>query len=196
MNYPLPGIPDSPLAREATQLVYELSPSFLYQHCMRTYMFGELLGRRDSLKYDQELLYLGSVLHDLGLTHRFEGKGSFEIEGADAAQIFLAEHGLPEDKGAIVRDAIALHASLEAEQRQPEIALVHFGAGVDVIGLRLQDLPSEVVQQVVAAYPRYGFKQAFQALLEEQARRKPGTLSEQLVQPGFLEMLHHAPFSE
>jgi len=128
------------------------------------------------LTYDQEVLYLGSVLHDLGLTHRFE------IEGADAAQLFQAEYGLPRDKGAIVRDAIVLHASLDAEQRQPEIALVHFGAGVDVTGLRLQDLPSEVVQQVVAAYPRYGFKQAFQTLLEEQARRKPGTLSEQLVQ--------------
>lgn len=52
--------------REATELMREISEPFLYNHCLRTFVFGDLLGQSANLKYDRELLYLGSLLHDLG----------------------------------------------------------------------------------------------------------------------------------
>lgn len=39
-------IPDSKVAKEATQLVSEISPEFLYNHCLRTYAFGDSLGKK------------------------------------------------------------------------------------------------------------------------------------------------------
>lgn len=56
---------------------------------------------------------------------------------ADAASRFLHAHDYPKAKTDIVWDAIALHSSADiAERREPEVALVHFGAHVDVMGLR------------------------------------------------------------
>lgn len=54
----------------------------LYNHCMRTYAFGGALGDRYGFKYDRELFYLASILHDVGLTDHACRKHSFEHEGA------------------------------------------------------------------------------------------------------------------
>jgi hypothetical protein len=176
LNFTEFSIPDSELAKKATQLVTEVSPKFLYNHCVRTYLFGEIIGRRDGLKFDRELLYLSAVMHDLGLTERFDSEQRFEVDGADAAQVFLLEHGLPPEKAEIVWDAIALHTSVGiASRKQPEIALVHLGAGADVIGMRLQDISPETVERIIDAYPRLGFGKAFMELLISQVKRKPQT---------------------
>jgi HD domain len=80
------GIPliDSKIAQEATDLVRATSTPSLFNHSMRTYLFGALLGK--DLSFDYELFYLASVLHDLGLTEKYAGDRSFEIEGAEAAR--------------------------------------------------------------------------------------------------------------
>ena len=78
---------------------------------LRSYLFGELLGRAKGLKFDSELFYLGTVLHDLGLTERFMGQERFEVEGADAAADFLKDKGAPKDWVEVVWDAVALSTS-------------------------------------------------------------------------------------
>jgi hypothetical protein len=203
------SIPDSAICRKATQLVTEVSPNFLCHHSMRTFFFGDLLGQRDGLKCDRELLYLGAALHDLGLTDRFGGEQRFEVDGADAAKAFVLKQGLSDEKAEIVWDAIALHTSIEiASRKQPEIALVHLGAGADVLGLRVADIPPETVEQVLDTYPRLGFKAAFTELLVSQIKRKPNTtaftwladLGRSCVHgftlPSWNEMLDRSPFSE
>ncbi len=168
------SIPDSELCRKATQLVVEVSPRFLYHHCVRTYLFGTLLGQRDGLKYDRELLYLAALMHDLGLTKRFDGEQRFEVDGADAARTFVIEHGLPIEKAEIVWDAIALHTSIGiASRKQPEIALVHFGAGMDVFGLRMEDIAPEKVERIIEVYPRLESNKGLTELLVSQVKRKP-----------------------
>jgi len=102
------SIPDSELALKATKLVAEISPQFLYHHCMRTFLFANLIGQRQEMKIDRELLYLGAIMHDLGLTERFDGDQRYEVDGADAAREFLLQHGLPKDRAEVVWDAIAL----------------------------------------------------------------------------------------
>src|SRR5690242_1181894 len=90
--------PDSPVAQAANKLVLEVSPPFLYYHCVRTYVFAHILGERDNLRYDQELLYLGALLHDLGLTECFDKDHPFELDGANAARTFLLQQGIPAEK--------------------------------------------------------------------------------------------------
>ena len=169
------SIPDSEIAKKATRLVAEVSPKSLYNHCVRTYLFGEILGKRNRLKYDRELLYLGAVMHDLGLTEKFDsGEQRFEVDGADAAQAFVLEHGLSAEKAEIVWDAIALHTSSGiASRKQPEIALVHLGAGADLFGMGLEDIEPETIEKVVDDYARLGINALAIKSLISQIEQKP-----------------------
>ncbi len=196
MNVSAIPFPDSSVALAANQLVLEASPPFLYYHCVRTYVFAHVLGSRERLHYDQELLYLGALLHDLGLTERFDDMHPFEIAGANAARTFLLEQKFPAEKAEVVHQAIALHLLVEAEQQRPEIALVHFGAIMDARGYRLEEVPSEVVHQILETYPRLGFKQAFAEALMAQARKKPTSAVAVAIRNGALDGLLQAPFPD
>jgi hypothetical protein len=203
------SIPDSEICKKATQLVTEVSPTSLCNHCIRTFLFGDLLGIRDGLKCDRELLYLGAIMHDLGLTERFDAQQRFEVNGADAARAFVLEHGLSDEKAEVVWDAIALHTSIGiAVRKQPEIALVHLGATVDLLGMRISDIAPETVEQIVDAYPRLNFNQQITRLMVSQVKRKPQTviftwLAEVgrccihgFVSPNWNDMLNSSPFAE
>ena len=61
-------VPDSKLAREATELVRDTESPLLFNHSTRVYYFGSLAGKRRGLKFDPELLYIGAMFHDMGLT--------------------------------------------------------------------------------------------------------------------------------
>ena len=64
---------DSEIARLATEVSRKQSPPYLFNHAVRTFLFGSLMGRATGQKFDEEVLYLACILHDLGLTERFEG---------------------------------------------------------------------------------------------------------------------------
>src|ERR1700693_5367916 len=125
---------DSGPAKKAAALAREVSPAYLFNHCMRTYLFGTLIGRSERRRCDEELLFLACTLHDLGLTERFMGEMPFEIQGAEAAARFLKDRGVSSEKVAVVWDGIAMHPYAMAGHKQPEIALVAAGAGAEVLG--------------------------------------------------------------
>jgi hypothetical protein len=54
-------IPDSKLAREATDLLREHGTSLLFAHSLRVYLFGAIRGRHRGLTVDDELLYFGAL---------------------------------------------------------------------------------------------------------------------------------------
>src|SRR3954462_4850833 len=90
-------IPDSKLAREATDLLREYGTSLLFAHSLRVYLFGALRGRSRGLKVDHELLDFGAVFHALGLTPKYRSADHrFEIDGANAARDFLRRNGIDE----------------------------------------------------------------------------------------------------
>lgn len=64
-------VPDSAIARAATQLVRDTGDDLLYNHSRRVFLWGALTGERRGLKYDPELLYLGAMFHDMGLTETY-----------------------------------------------------------------------------------------------------------------------------
>src|SRR6201996_8517489 len=88
-------IPDSNLAREATELVRDTESPLLFNHSTRVYYFGALAGKRRGLKFDPELLYIGAMFHDMGLTPRYSSKSDrFEVDGANSARAFLRQHNI------------------------------------------------------------------------------------------------------
>src|SRR5690606_24380662 len=107
-------IPDSALAREATELVREAASPLLFDHSRRVFLWGALRGREQGLSFDAELLYVGAMFHDLGLTERFRRTDQrFEIDGADEARRFLHAHGVTGEAADRVWTAIALHTTPE-----------------------------------------------------------------------------------
>jgi hypothetical protein len=112
------------------------------------------------------------------------GRQRFEVDGADAAAEFLKDNGVPQESVEVVWDVVALHTSRGiVERKRPEIALVSAGAGADVVGFGVDQLPKEAVAQVIAAFPRMGFKKAYQKVLAEVVARKPETRGRSGSQP-------------
>src|SRR5471032_1138077 len=105
-------IPDSQMARDATQLVRDTESTLLFNHSRRVFLFGALTGQRKELKYDPELLYIGAMFHDMGLQAPYSSiTDRFEVDGANAARSFLVSYGIPETDIEMVWDAIALHTT-------------------------------------------------------------------------------------
>ncbi len=191
-------IPDSSLARQATSLVREISGDMLLNHCYRTYLFGCIIAHQDGLKFDREVFYLSSIMHDIGLTDKHAGDpGSFEYVGAKVAHEFCLGHDYDAEKSALVHDAIALHSAVGfANKQDPEIALVHFGAGVDIIGIHYDEIPKYALTEILEEYPRLDFKNAFVDLIIKQAELKPKSHIATHMKLGFANKVKQTPFSE
>jgi hypothetical protein len=54
-----------------------------------------------------------------------------------------------------------------------EIALVHLGTGLDFLGLGIDQVPPQLLEEILTSYPRLIFKSAFRDLLVEHRRRNP-----------------------
>ncbi|MEV6057143.1 diguanylate cyclase [Streptomyces sp. NPDC052107] len=170
-------IPDSALAREATELVREAAPPLLFHHSRRVFLWGSLRGREQKLGYDPELLYLGAMFHGLGLAKRFRRADQrFEIDGADEARRFLHAHGITGEPADRVWTSIALHATPEIPLHMaPEIALVTRGVELDVLGIGYHAISDEQRAAVVAAHPRPDFKIPILAAFTEGIEDRPDT---------------------
>jgi hypothetical protein len=199
---------DSKIARDATQLGREACPPYLFNHAIRTFLFASLIGRKLRQKFDDEVLYLACILHDLGLTERFEGELPFEIQGAEAAKEFLEQQTYPKDKTGIVWDGIAMHASVIGHYKQPEIRLVGEGAGADVVGPDYSQITNAEVDQVLRAFPRLQFKNSFLKTCAGVVRRHPNGATRSFMRDigernvpefhpqNFCDLIARAPFSE
>ncbi|MFJ8229713.1 HD domain-containing protein [Streptomyces sp. NPDC094448] len=170
-------IPDSALAREATELVRDAAPPLLFDHSRRVFLFGALRGREQGLEFDPELLYVGAMFHDLGLTERFRRTDQrFEIDGADEARRFLGRHGITGDGAERVWTAIALHTTPEIPLHMaPEVALVTRGVELDVLGIGYHAVSDEQRAAVVAAHPRPDFKDGILAAFTDGIKDRPET---------------------
>ncbi|MFE6049208.1 HD domain-containing protein [Kitasatospora sp. NPDC056446] len=170
-------IPDSALAREATELVREAASPLLFDHSRRVFLFGALRGAEQGLEYDPELLYVGAMFHDLGLTGRYARTDQrFEIDGADEARRFLQAHGITGEPAQRVWTAIALHTTPEVPLHMaPEVALVTRGVELDVLGLGYHAVTDEQRAAVVTAHPRPDFKNRILAAFTDGTKDRPAT---------------------
>ncbi|WP_242587222.1 HD domain-containing protein [Streptomyces sp. MST-110588] len=152
-----------------------MSSETLFNHVMRTYLYGCVLFDRRGIHYDRELAFVAAALHDLGLVEAYRTPTErFEVDGADAAQRFLKEQRMSAEKVSVVWDAIALHTNVGiAARKRPEIAMVSVGSGLDFTGNGLQHIPSDTLEEILDAFPRKGFKQDARDNILSLCRTKP-----------------------
>jgi hypothetical protein len=171
-------IPDSKLAREATDLVRDTESPLLFNHSTRVYYFGSIAGKRRGLKFDPELLYIAAMFHDMGLTPRYSSKSDrFEVDGANTARTFLRQHNITQQEIDTVWLAIALHTTPGIPQYlDPVVALLTNGVEMDVLGIAYSDFSDAEREAIVAVYPRSEhFKEDIIQTFYDGIKHKPET---------------------
>jgi HD domain-containing protein len=170
-------VPDTKLAREATDLIRETTSPLIYHHSRRVFWWGSLQGRNRGLSFDPELLYIGAMFHDVGLNAEFRRGGRrFEVDSADEARHFLQRHGVPEDSIRRVWTAIALHTTPGIpEFMEPEVALVTAGVEYDVLGIGYHDISDADRAEITALHPRPDFKRHILEAFVEGIAPRPET---------------------
>ena len=171
-------VPDSRLAREATELVRDTEAPLLFNHSTRVYYFGSLAGKRRGLKFDPELLYIAAMFHDMGLTPQHSSKSDrFEVDGANAARAFLRQYNIAQQDTDTVWTAIALHTTPGIPQyMHPVVALLTNGVEMDVLGIAYSEFSDSDREAIVAAYPRSErFKEDIIQAFYDGIRHKPDT---------------------
>src|SRR5499433_271096 len=78
-------VSDTPLITAVVEYAQRVSEPYLFNHSMRSWLFAEAIGRMKGIAYDREIVAIGTILHDIGLTVSVAGPNRFEVNGADAA---------------------------------------------------------------------------------------------------------------
>lgn len=181
------AVPDTELARAATELVREATDDNVFHHSRRVFFFGMIKAAHQGKQVDPELAYVGAMFHDLGLTPGYRTtERRFEVDGAQAAYDFLREHGRSEEEARAVWFAIALHTTPGIPNHlSPEIEVVTLGVESDVLGLDLDQITPEQREEVVAAHPRTDFKnrilRAFYDAMKDRPETTFGTMNDDVL---------------
>lgn len=174
MTQPPIDPPDTDLARRARRLLHAACDPHVIAHCERSFQFAALLARADDLDVDVEVLFIGTVLHDVGLAARFRGPERFEMRGANAVRAILRQAGMAEARAESVWDVIALHASTAiAAHKSVETRIANRGISIDVRGEGAERLPADAVRAVLDSWPRHDFPPRFWQTIVDEVRANP-----------------------
>jgi hypothetical protein len=203
-------VPDSPLIAEAIGYARKVSPAYLFNHCMRCWLFATKIAQVKAIECDWEVMAVGTILHDIGLTSSIVGDSRFEVNGANAARSFIEKRGLVDRRAQLVWDLVALKSTASiALHKEPEVALGTMGIGLDYGGFGFEALiPSAEMAAILEAYPRLSMKQSFAATCRHLVDTRPETTSDNFLRdfgerfvPGYkplstVDLLMNAPFAE
>ncbi|HET9830629.1 MAG TPA: HD domain-containing protein [Vicinamibacterales bacterium] len=155
-------VADSPVVTSAIEYAQRISAPYLFNHAMRSWLFAEAIGRAKGIDYDREVVAIGTILHDIGLTAGVSGPNRFEVNGADAALSFIKREGFSGRRAQLIWDLIALNSTPSvALHKEPEVAVGTMGIGLDYGGFGIETLPAADLERILGAYPRLRMKQRF-----------------------------------
>ena len=190
------SLPSSRLVTQTLELVSSLGPPSLVGHVLRTWAFGTLLGMRDGLRWDSEVLCTAALLHDLALARRRHEVCCFAHDGAQQALTFLAEQGVEPWKREAIAEAICLHLRLFVPPSLGvEAHLVNAGAAVDVVGARADELGAPMIGAVLERHPRGDLMEVLLPLLAEEKRRHPTARVSRWMSVGFGALVRKNPLA-
>jgi hypothetical protein len=200
---------DTPLVTRALDFARTHSEPFLFNHAVRSWLFAVRLGQLQGVAHDAEVVAVGSLLHDLGLTNSFTGKKRFEIEGADAARAFAREQGLDDARVQLIWDTVALNSTPSiALHKEAEVALCTAGIGLDYGGPQYDQIPPDEMNSILTEFPRLDMKRCFTDSVCAIVKARPETTYDNFARdfgerfvPGYqpqssVDFLMNAPFRE
>ncbi|HEU5256238.1 MAG TPA: hypothetical protein VFU28_09620 [Vicinamibacterales bacterium] len=203
------SVADNPVVTAAIEYAQRLSEPYLFNHAMRSWLFAETIGSIKKIDYDHQVVAIGTLLHDIGLTASMSGPHRFEVNGANAALSFIKGKGLSDRHAQLIWDLVALNSTPSlALHKELEVAVGTMGIGLDYGGFGIEALPSGEVQRIIEAFPRLNMKQNFTAACCRVVTAKPETSQDNFLRdfgerfvPGYkavstVDLLMNAPFDE
>jgi len=167
---------DTPLISRAMDLARAHSEPYLFNHAVRSWLFAVRLGQLQGIPHDAEVIAVGTLLHDLGLTESFTGPKRFEIEGADAARAFARDEGFDDRQVQLIWDTVALNSTPSiALYKEAEVALSTAGIGLDWGGFQYDRIPAHEMKSILAAFPRLDMKKGFTDSICRIVKTRPET---------------------
>src|SRR5215212_9541454 len=150
---------ETPLVTRAMDYARLHSEPYLFNHAVRSWLFAVRLAQLQGVSHDPEVVAVGTLLHDLGLTNSFTGPKRFEIEGADAARSFAREQGLDDRRVQLTWDSVALNSTPSIGlYKEAEVALCTAGICLDVVGLQYSLISPAEIARIVGEFPRLQMK--------------------------------------
>ncbi|GAB3923844.1 hypothetical protein GCM10029976_014670 [Kribbella albertanoniae] len=187
--------PDTPLAKQMTESATAVLPGPLLQHSLRTWLWGSMLAEIDSIEYDEELLYVAAMLHDIGLSEAHRGGACFAVHGAAEARALALAAGADDVFAREVFEAIAAHFNMSVPLSWgAESHLLNAGAYFDVVGRRFGEIAPGTVIDVLRRAPRTGFDDCIIAAMREERRLHPRSRAALLHRLGMERSIHRAAF--
>jgi hypothetical protein len=203
------SVPDGPLITAVIEHAQRLSEPYLFNHAIRSWLFAEAIGRIKKIDYDREVVAIGTILHDIGLTASVSGPNRFEVNGADAALSFIKGKGVSDRRAQLIWDTVALNSTPSlALHKEPEVAVATMGIGLDYGGFGIEALPTADVERILSAFPRLKMKLQFAETCCRLVTNKPETSHDNFLRdfgerfvPGYkavstVDLLMNAPFDE
>ena len=203
------SVPDSPLITAALEYARKLSEPYLFNHAVRSWLFAAKIGQLKGIDYDAEVVAIGTILHDIGLTDGVPGPNRFEVNGAAAALSFIKERGFSNRRAQLIWDLIALNSTPSiALHKEAEVALGTMGIGLDWGGFGFELIPSADMTEILSAFPRLKMKDKFAETCCHLVTARPETSADNFLRdfgerfvPGYrpisaVDLLMNAPFEE
>ncbi len=203
------SVPDSPLIAETLEYAQRLSEPYLFNHAMRSWLFAARIGHLKGIDCDLEVVAIGTILHDIGLTAGVSGSNRFEVNGANAALSFIKERGFPDRRAQLIWDLVALNSTPSiALHKEAEVAVGTMGIGLDYGGFGIESIPAADITAIVDAFPRLQMKQRFAETCRHLVATRPETSYDNFLRdfgerfvPGYrpistVDLLMNAPFED
>jgi hypothetical protein len=203
------SVTDNPLITSVIEYARRLSDPYLFNHAMRSWLFAETVGRIKGIDYDHEVVAIGTILHDIGLTATVSGPNRFEVNGANAALSFIKSENLSERRAQLIWDLIALNSTPSlALHKEPEVAVGTMGIALDYGGFGIEELHAGDLERILGAFPRLNMKDRFADACCRLVTAKPETSHDNFLRdfgerfvPSYkvastVDVLMNAPFDE
>lgn len=190
-------VPETAATQAAREVLTRYSAPALVNHCVRSYLMAASLAAIEHVDVDVELLYVASLLHDIGLEPAFDSHTlPFEDAGGHVAWVFTAGTGWPAERRDRAAQAIIAHMRGTDPALDPEGHLLDIATGLDIGGRNADRWPAELLTEMVAAHPRLDLAERFTACFREQAERKPDSTAAAAVRAGIADRLVNNPLEE
>ena len=203
------SVPDSPLITDVLEYAQKLYDPYLFNHAMRSWLFAAKIGQAKRIDCDLEVVAVGTILHDIGLSATASGANRFEVDGAAAARSFVQERGISNRRAQLIWDLVALNSTPSiALHKEAEVALGTMGIGLDYGGFFFELIPSADMTEILRAFPRLKMKSKFAETCCRLVAAKPETSSDNFLRdfgerfvPGYkpistVDLLMNAPFED
>lgn len=181
------GVPADDVSAATWAWAQRSLPSYLFAHSVRAYCWGAVIAEREGWPFDRQILWVATLMHDVGLTRIPKNTMCFDVEGAEIARRFVERAGMATADAERVAIAIILHMRPAVTLADGvESVLLDRATAIDVRGDEFE-LIAGLRAAVVAAYPRGAFDRWFLAAIRREVAVRPSCQSARLLNETGLE---------